>query len=152
MSYGQNEYVPFKKRTKLSGWMITECACGTRPGNSVVCPVVNPFTTQVERTSTNSYRIPTGCRTHKNRTNRTGTGQTAYLHTSNVHLPDIFIRRRPFEVLNMSKTCQRIGPDKTDITWHGTHSPHKELTRNACERTRTADNFTVRYASVSAIR
>ena len=22
-------------------WTITECACGTRPGNSVTCPVVN---------------------------------------------------------------------------------------------------------------
>ena len=56
--------------------MITECACGTRPGNSVTCPVVDPFTTQVERTSTDTYEIPTGCRTHENRTT---TGQTAYL-------------------------------------------------------------------------
>ena len=47
---------------------------------------------------------------------RTRTGQTASQRTSNVHPPDIFIRWRPFEVLNMFKTCQRIRPDKTDIT------------------------------------
>ena len=86
-----------------------------------------PFASQVDRTSTDTYGIPTGCRTNENRTNR----------TSYVHPPDIFIRWRTFEVLNMFKTCQRIRPDKTDITWHGTHSPHEERTRNACERTRT---------------
>ena len=42
--------------------------------------------------------------------------QTAYQRISNVHVPYIFIWWRPFEVLNMSKTCQWIGPDKTDIT------------------------------------
>ena len=90
--------------------MVTECACGTRPGNSVTCPVVNPFTTQVERTSTDSYRIPTGCRTHENRTNRTRTGQTAYQRTNNVHPPDIFIPWRPFEVLNI---VQNLPTDRT---------------------------------------
>ena len=30
--------------------MITEYARGTLPGNSVTCPVVDPFKTQVERT------------------------------------------------------------------------------------------------------
>ena len=80
---------------------------------------------------------------------RTRTGQTAYQPTSNVHPPDIFIRWRPFKVLNMFKTCQRIRPDKTDINRHGTHSTHEERTRNACEQT---ENFTARYVSISAIR
>ena len=48
------------------------------------------------------------------------------------------------------KICQRIGPDKTDITRHGTSSPLEEWTRNACERTRTDRELTARYASVSA--
>ena len=38
-----------------------------------------------ERTSTDIYRIPTGRRTHENRTNRTRTGQTTYQRMSNVH-------------------------------------------------------------------
>ena len=33
-----------------------------------------------------------------------------------------------------------VRPEKTDITWHGTHSPHEDLTRNACERTWTDAN------------
>ena len=49
-------------------------------------------------------------------------------------------------------TCQLIRLDKTDITWHATHSPHEELTRNACERNERTENFTVRYASASTIR
>ena len=61
------------------------------------------------------------------------TGQTARQpdkpHTERP--TDIFIRWRPFELLNMFKNCQQIGPDKTDITGIGTHSPHKEMTRNA---------------------
>ena len=64
-----------------------------------------------------TYRIPTGCQTHENRTNHTRTGQTTYQRMSNFHPPYIFIRWRPFEVLNMSKTCQRIEQDKTEITW-----------------------------------
>ena len=75
-----------------SRWTKTECACGTRLGNSVYLSWSWPFTIQVERTSWDTYRIPTGCRTHENRTNHTRTGRTAYQHTSNVHPPDIFIR------------------------------------------------------------
>ena len=36
---------------------------------TVTCPEVDRSTTQVERTSTDTYRIPTGCLTHENRTN-----------------------------------------------------------------------------------
>ena len=145
MSNGQNEYVPYKKRTKRS---LNDHRMRMRYSSRELCYL----SSQLKRTSTDSYRIPTGCRTHENRTNRTRTGKTAYQRTSNVHQPDIFIRWRPFEVLNMSKTCQRIGPDKTDITWHGTHSPHEELTRNACERTRMDREFYCPLSSVSAIR
>ena len=42
---------------------------------------------------------------------RMRTRQTTYQRTSNVHPPDIFIRWRPFDVLNMSKTCQQKEPD-----------------------------------------
>ena len=97
-----------------------------------------PFATKIFSCLVSSYlrsnghqRIHTG---YLQDAERTRTGQTAYQRTSNVHPPDIFIRWRPFEVLNMFKTCKRIRPDKTDITWHGTH---EERTRNACERTRT---------------
>ena len=37
---------------------------------TITCPEVNPSKTQVERTSTDTYRIPIGCLTHENRTNR----------------------------------------------------------------------------------
>ena len=111
-------------------WMITECACGTHPGNFVTCPVIDPLTTEVELTSTDTYRIYTGLRMHENWTNHTIIGQTAYQRTSNVRQPNVFIRCRPFKVLNTSKTCQQIGLDKTDITWHGTHLSHEELKRN----------------------
>ena len=116
---------------------LVRLTCGTCPGNSVLtvtCPVVDR--SQVR--SNGHQRIHTG---YLQDAERTRTGQTAYKRTSNVHPPDIFIRWRPFEVLNMFKTCQRIRPDKTDITWHGTHSPHEERTRNACERTRTDREF-----------
>ena len=81
---------------------------------------------------------------------RKRTGRTAYKRTSNVHPPDIFIRWRPLEVLNMFKTCQRMtkrtSPDTERI--HRTRN-RQEMQANGHERT---DNFTVRYASVSAIR
>ena len=116
---------------------LVRLTCVTRPGNyvlTVTCPVVDR--SQVK--SNGHQRIHTG---YLQDAERTRTGQTAYKRTSNVHPPDIFIRWRPFEVLNMFKTCQRIRPDKTDITWHGTHSPHEERTKNACERTRTDREF-----------
>ena len=129
-------------------WTNTECACGTRLGNSVTCPAVD----RSQFRSNGHQRIHIGYLQDAERM-RTGkptrTGQTAYQRTSNVHPPDIFIQWRPFEVLDMYKNCQRIGPDKTDITWHVTHSRHEERTRHACKRT---ENFTVRYASDSAIR
>ena len=111
---------------------IMECACSTRTGNSVTC--------HSQLRSNGHQRIPTGCQTHENRTNRTRTGQTVYQRTSNVHPPYIFIRWSPFEILNMSKTCQRIRPDKTDLTLHATHSPHGDRT-NSCKRTRTDREF-----------
>ena len=52
----------------------------------------------------------------ENQTYRTRTEQTALQRMRNVYPPYKFIRWRSFEVLNMSKTSQRIGPDKTDIT------------------------------------
>ena len=130
----------------LSG--LVRLTCGTPPGNSVLtvtCPVVDR--SQLKsclvsshlvsgRTDINGY-IPDTLQDAE----RTRTGQTAYQRTSNVHPPDISIRWRPFEVLTMFKTCQRIRLDKTDITWHGTHSPHGKRTRNACERTRTDREF-----------
>ena len=119
-------------------WTITECACGTRTGNSVACPVVD----RSQLRSNGHQRIHTGYLQNALRM-RTGhrTGQTAYQRMSNAHPLYIFIRWRPFKVLNMYKTCQRIGSDKTDITWHGTLSPHGERTRNACKRTRTDREF-----------
>ena len=96
--------VPYQELVRLT--------CGTRPGKSVLtvtCPVVDR--SQVR--SNGHQRIHTG---YLQDAERTRTGQTAYKRTSNVHPPDIFIRWRPFEVLNMFKTCQRIRPDKTDIT------------------------------------
>ena len=135
MYNGRNEYVPYKKRTKRS---LNDHRIHMRYSSRKLCyrSCSWPFTTEVERSSMDTYRIPSGCRTHENRTNRTRTGQAAYQRMSNVHPPYIFISWSPFEVLNMSKTCQRIGPDKTDITWHGTHSPHGEWTRKACKQTR----------------
>ena len=140
MYNGHTEYVQYKKRTKRS---MTAQRMRIRYSSIELCYLSWswPFTTQVERTSTDTYRIPTGCQTHAKRTNCTRTGQTAHQRTSNLHPPDILIRWRPFEVLNMSKTCQWIGPDKTDITWHGMHSLHDERTRNACERTWTDREF-----------
>ena len=44
------------------------------------------------------------------------TGQTAYQRMSNVHPPYIFMQWHLIEILNMSKTCQWIGPDKMDNT------------------------------------
>ena len=142
MYNGQNEYVPYKKRTKRSlNDHRMRMRYSSRKPRYVYLFCSWPFTIQVERTSTDLHRISTGRRTHENRTNRTRTGQTAYQRMSNVHPTYILTRWRPFEVLNMSKTCQRIGPDKTDITWHGTHSLHRERTRNACQRTRTDREF-----------
>ena len=140
MYNGHNEYVPYKKRTKRS---LNDQRKRMRYSSLELYYLSWswPFTPQVKRTSTDTYRIPTGCPTHENRINHTRTGQTAYQRTSNVHAPDILIWWRPLEVLHMSKTCQRIGPDKTDITWQVTHSPHGERTRNACERTRTYREF-----------
>ena len=108
--------VPYQELVRLT--------CGTPPGNSVLtvtCPVVDgPFATKILSCPVSSClrsnghkRIHTG---YLQDAQRTRTGQTAYQRTSNVHPPDIFIRWRPFEVLNMFKTCQRIRPDKTDIT------------------------------------
>ena len=137
MFNGQNEYLPYKKRTKRSlNDHRMRMRYASRKLSYQSCSW--PFTAQVERTSTDTYRIPTGCRNNENRTKRTRTWQAAYMYQrmSNVHPPYIFIRWRPFEVLKKSKTCQRIEPKKTDTTWHGTHSPHGERTRNACKRTR----------------
>ena len=72
------------------------------------------------------------------------TGQTANKCTSNVHPLDIFIWCHPFKVFKMSKSCQWIRPDKTDITSHGTHSPHEERTRMHANRHERTENFTVR--------
>ena len=140
MYNGQNEYAPYKKRTErsLKDHRMRK-RYSSRKLSYLSCSW--PITTQVERTSTDTYKMMTGCRNNENRTNRTRTGQTAYQHTSNVHPPDIFILWRLFEVLNMSKTCQQIAPDKTDITWHGRHSPHEQRTRNACEQTWTDREF-----------
>ena len=136
MYNGQNEYVPYTKATKRS---LNEhrMRTRTRRGNSFTCPAVD----RSQLRSNGHQRIHTGCGMHENRTNRTRTGQTTYQRMSNVHPPYTFIPWRPFEVLNMSKTCQRIGPYKTDITRHGTHSPHEERTCNACKRTRMDREF-----------
>ena len=91
---------------------LVRLTCGTRPGNSVLtvtCPVVD----RSKLRSNGDQRICTG---YLPDAERMRTGQTAYQRTSNVHPPDIIIRWRPFEVLNMSKTCERTRPDKTDIT------------------------------------
>ena len=116
---------------------LIRLTCGTRPGNSVLT-VTFPVVDRSQVRSNGHQRIHTG---YLQNAEQMRTGQTAYQRTSNVNPPDTFIRWRPFEVLNMFKTCQRIRPDKTDITRHGTHSPHEERTRNACERTRTDREF-----------
>ena len=140
MYNGQNEYVPYKKRTKR--WLNDHRMNMLYSSRTLFYLYGSwPFITQVKRTSTDAYRIPTGCRTHKNQTNRIRTGQTAYQRMGNVHSPFIYIWWRPFEVLNMSKTFQRIAPDKMDITWHGAHSQHEERTRNAYKRTGTDRKF-----------
>ena len=82
---------------------------------------------------------------------RTRTGQTVYQHTSNVHPPDSFIRWRLFEVLNMSRTCQRIRPERTSPDTERIHRMRNGQKTNANGHERT-ENLTVRYASVSAIR
>ena len=50
----------------------------------VTCPEVEGSTAQLERTSRDTYRIPTGCLTHENRTNRILThkkrSSTEHLH------------------------------------------------------------------------
>ena len=106
MYNGQSEYVPNKKQTKRS----LNDHRKRMPYSFRSCSLL--FTIQVEGTSTDTYRIPTGCQTHENRTYHTRTGQTAYQRTSYVHPPYIFTKWHPFKVLNMAKTCQRIGPDK----------------------------------------
>ena len=106
---------------------LVRLTCGSRPGNSVLnvtCPVIDPL-----QVGSNGHQgIHTG---YLQDAERMRTGQSAYQRTSNVRPQDIFIRWRLFEVWNMFKTCQRIRPDKTDINWHGTHSPHEQRTRNA---------------------
>ena len=151
MYNAQNEYVPYKKRTKR--WLNDHrMSMRYSSGRLFYLSGSWPFTTQVERTSKDTYRIPTGCWTHENRTKCIKTGQTAYQRMSNVYPPCIFIWWRLFKVLNISKTCQWIGPDKTDITWHGMHSTHEErYVTHANGRERT-ENITVCYASASAIR
>ena len=151
MYNAQNQYVPYKKRTKR--W-LNDHRMSMRywSGRLFYLSGSWPFTTQVERTLTDTCRIPTGCWTHENQTKCTKNGQTAYQWMSNVYPPCVFIRWRLFKVLNMSRTCQRIGQDKTDITWHGMYSTHGEryvTHANGHERT---ENFTVRYASVSTIQ
>ena len=98
----------------------TECTCGTHPGNSVTCPVVDSSQLRSNR----HQQIHTG---YIQDAEHMRTGQTAQeldkYHT-NIRAK-IFILRRQFEVLNMSKTCQQIGPDKADITCYGTHSSHE---------------------------
>ena len=132
-------------------WTVTEFACGTNPRNSVTCPIVDH-----SQLRSNGYqRIHTGYlkdaeRMRTRQTTRVPDKPHTNARVTFIHRT-LFIRWRPFEVLNISKTCRRIWLDKTDITWHVTHSPHGERTRNACKGTQHTETFTVRYASVTAI-
>ena len=119
---------------------LVRLTCVTHPGNSVLT-VTYPVVDRSQLRSNGHKRVHTG---YLHDAERTRTGQTAHQRTSNVHPPDIFIRWRPFEVLNMSKTCQRIRPDKADIP--DTERIHRmrngqETHANGHERT---ENFTVR--------
>ena len=126
-----NEYVIWKEKKRIPNiivWIswttvshplferLMHSLSGTRPFNmryssvlTVTCPVVDR-----SQLRTNGHKLMHTRYLHD--AERTRTGQTAYQRTSNVYPPGIFIRWHPFEVLNMSKTCQRIRPDKTDIT------------------------------------
>ena len=140
----QNEYVPNKKQTKRC---LNDHRMHMRFSSGKLCYLscIWPFTTQVEQTSTDTYRIPTGCWLHDNRTNCTRTGQTAYQRLSIIHLPYIFIRWRLFDQ-NLPGLDKRISPDtERNLRMRNGHESHA----NRHEQT---DNFTVLYASVSAIR
>ena len=107
--------------------------CVPRPFNmryssvvTVTCLEVDCSTAQIDGYTQDTYRMLDAGEPDKQHTN----GQVTFIHRTSLSGGV-----RP-KFLNI-KTCQRIRPDKTDITCHGTHSPHEKLTRNACERTRT---------------
>ena len=76
--------------------------------------------TDIDRYIQDIYRMPGAREPEKQHTN----AQVTFIHQTYISGG---IRSKFWTYL--FKTCQRIRPDKTDITWHGTHSPQEELTR-----------------------
>ena len=103
---------------------------------TVTCPKADRSTALVERTSTDTctYRIPTGCLTHENRTNRILT------HKKRSSTKLLY----PVAAVRSFEHVQNLPTDNTGQNgYYLTRSAfaHEELTRNACERTRTDRSF-----------
>ena len=148
MYNGQNEYVPYKKWTKLR-WTITECACCIRPGNSVTCPVVD----NSQLRSNRHQRIHTG---YLQDAERMRTWQTAWEsdrpHTNAwvkfIHRTylsgGVHLKFWPCPKLaNGSDRTKQISPDTERI---------QRMANGQASGHQRTENFTVRYTSVSAIR
>ena len=105
---------------------------------AVTCSEVDRSTTQIEQTSTDTYRTPTGCLTHENRPNRLLTHKK---RSSTEHIYRV-ASVRSFEQHANDKTGQNgYYLTRNAFTARGTENGHERI-----------ENFTVRYASVSAIR
>ena len=115
MYNGQNEYVPHKKRTKslLNGHRLH---MGYSSRKLCYLSWSWQFTTQVERTSTDTYKIPTGCHRHEKWTDRTRAGQTAYQRMSNIHIY-LVASVGSFEHIQNLPT-DRTGENGFHLTWN----------------------------------
>ena len=101
---------------------------------TVTCHEIGRSTALVERTSKYTYRMHTGYLTRENRTNRILTHKK---RSSTEHL-------YPVASVRSFKHVQNLLTDKTGQNGYyltRKHSPHEELTRNECDRTRTDREF-----------
>ena len=94
----KNKNIIFKIR-RLEVTDYAALTCGTRLFLTVTCPEADRTTNQVERTSTDTYRILTGCLTHENRSNRILTHKK---HSSTAHLYPVVSVRSFEHVQNLS--------------------------------------------------
>ena len=84
---------------------LVRLTCGTRPLHlTIACPEVDRSTALAKLTPTDTYTIPTGCLTHKKRTNRILTRKK---RSSTEHL-------YPVASVRSFEHVQNLSTDKTD--------------------------------------